>query len=695
MSRWTPQQSSLLSLLLDEVVGTQEMIHIRQDFCRLYDCIRSDHRGNVYFTGSKAEGLHLPGSDEDYMIDVNTLFNITVVQTLQEIDDPHHKLLLCTDNVPLGFALLYSMDPHPAPDCLLSQCLHNINGMHVPCFGSNFFVQYTYDHNTIVPDYPGVTRKRQGPSIETWRPYDDKLESGRDHVPSLHCTFWPNSAAEWTRRTRHFGWPSSHNITSIIDFGCHLVPVGHPHSDTKLTEWRISFSVAERALVWSFNNVQMQCYAVMKIMLKQFIKVKCSSKNFVLCSYFIKTFLFWKYETTDMKFWSPENFGCCIKFLLIEFSKCIQEGILSHYFIPRFNLLSVKLTRDAQAELQQILDMAIQCDISIIRECKTLQGVWSKFLSATEHMNSVVRNRKRENLLISDGCFNTEVDLLLRNMFKKSSPNHTQQLLSVVSKTHLKICLIKISLQILPIIHLFLSSRAGNKEVYQLHKLAHNDALSTDISTCKLWYAFYHLMRKDYTSTLSTVNHILSDITPFALYFRPCSCGGSQHWGSTEAKEFYADMFMDSDITVENRRKTAWLMPFMVDKDMAHVMPLAIQVELLFHDNAFDPLMHLSPYTCAYYLMFLCYHELHQYDKRDRALRQLVDVANNIWQLGPHPHHSLNIIGHCLFLAGDTAQAHEIFVKSWQLTVNHPLWDKHNSASHYLQCLFGCHHHII
>ena len=63
---WTRQQSSLLSLLLDEVVGTQEMINMRQDFCRLYDCIRSNHSGNRYFTGSKAEGLDLPGSDEDY-----------------------------------------------------------------------------------------------------------------------------------------------------------------------------------------------------------------------------------------------------------------------------------------------------------------------------------------------------------------------------------------------------------------------------------------------------------------------------------------------------------------------------------------------------------------------------------------------------------------------------------------------------
>ena len=617
---------------------------------------------------------------------MDTKFQIKVVQTLQEIDDQikNHNMLLCTDNVPLGFALLQyvqSMNSCRSPYCFISLCLQNVNGMHVPCLSSNLFVQYITDRN--IWTHPRDTLKRQGPSIERWSTYQDKSESGTDHVPSIHCTFWPNSASEWTQRPRHFGWPSSHDISSIIDFGCHLVPIGHPHSDTKLTGWRISFSVAERALVWAFNHVQMQCYAVMKIILKQFIKIKCSSKNFVLCSYFIKTFLFWKYETTDTNFWSPEKFRYFIKFLLIEFSKCIQEGILSHYFIPRFNLLSVKLTREAKAELQQIIDIAIQCDVSILRECKTLQGVWSKFLSATENRNSVVRDRDWENLLITDGCFNIDIYLLLAKMYE-SNPNY-RQLLSVGSKSHLKICLFKKSLQMLHIRALLISPCSGNKELYQLHRLTHNDALSTDISTGKLWYAFYLLMRKDYKSTLSTVNQLLSNITPFALY---ACCDKSDHWGSTEAKELYVHRFMDSEITVENRLKTAWLVPFLVEKYIAHMMPLAIQIEFLFNDHASFPFMKLPPYVCAYYLMFLCYHELHQYDQRDQTLRQLIDFVNNKNQSGPFHYKSWNITGHCLFLAGDTTQAREFFIRSYFETQDDPPNDKHNSALHYLKCLF-------
>ena len=120
---------------------------------------------------------------------------------------------------------------------------------------------------------------RQGPSLEHWHDAADRSKSGSDNVPSIHCKFWPDIASKWVTRKRQYGWPTSSDITTIVAFGCHLVPIGYPHSDMKLMEWRLSFSIAERTLVWSFNHVQMQCYAVMKIILKEYIKKSCSEKN--------------------------------------------------------------------------------------------------------------------------------------------------------------------------------------------------------------------------------------------------------------------------------------------------------------------------------------------------------------------------------------------------------------------------------
>ena len=109
MTSWTPELSSILSALLDDVVGTTEEVAIRQDYCRIWDCLMSTlKKDNTYFTGSKAEGLDLPGSDFDMMIDKNNWLCIKVIQSLDERPtiSPYSIFLMSTENVRPGFALL-------------------------------------------------------------------------------------------------------------------------------------------------------------------------------------------------------------------------------------------------------------------------------------------------------------------------------------------------------------------------------------------------------------------------------------------------------------------------------------------------------------------------------------------------------------------------------------------------------------
>ena len=245
----------------------------------------------------------------------------------------------------------------------------------------------------------------------------DRSQSGTDSVASTHCSFWPDVASEWKTRQREFAWPSPHDIKTIVEFGFHLVPVGHPQSDTNMMEWRMSFYVAERTLVLSFNHIQMQCYAVMKLILKEFINPHCSPPCLVLCSFFIKTFLFWEYEETDSSYWCKENFRECVMRLLSKFCECLKlrslshyfipsfnllsvkmtDEALSHYFIPSFNLLSVKMTDEAQKELLRIFDIIRESDISIIKECKTLNTVLVECLHRVHdefHTGNTTRSTK-------------------------------------------------------------------------------------------------------------------------------------------------------------------------------------------------------------------------------------------------------------------------------------------------------------
>ena len=365
MASWTPERSSTLSLLFDEVLGTAEMIKTWQNFCGILDYLAASLRTmSVYYTGSKAEGLDLPGSDDDFMLDINDELNIKMMQTVQDTyGSPSQNIFhVCTKHVPPGFAIL-RLGIHCSSSVLLrlSQRINGVPHLSSVLFNSLFMRERLQNENQT-----NATVAIQGQSLERWGQYEDKSGSGTDRVPSTHCPFWPSGAEEWIQRPRHYGWPTSSDIADITNFGCLLVPVGHPLSPRKEMEWRISFSVAERTLVWAFNNVQIQCYAILKIILKEFVKVKCSPQIYVLCSYFIKTFLFWKFENTETLFWRAENFRDNIIFLLIEFRQCIQEGILKHYFFPRFNLLSIKLTRDAQKELLQLFGTIIQCDIGFL-----------------------------------------------------------------------------------------------------------------------------------------------------------------------------------------------------------------------------------------------------------------------------------------------------------------------------------------
>ena len=247
------------------------------------------------------------------------------------------------------------------------------------------------------------------------------------------------------------------------------------------------------------------------------------------------------------------------------------------------------------------------------------------------------------------------------------------KLSTVFCKTHLKFMVQRDFLFHKHTRSLINSCGSGNKGVYQLQQTAQKDPFSYDISTCKLWCAIFLQMKGDYLSTLNIVNQVLSNIPPYAM------CLGRV---SNESKELYVDMFLDSDFTIIQRARKAWISNMYFPKDLVYseLIPVGIKIELYFA----NPVVFLSPFTCAYYLQFLCYHEMRQYDRRDRALQQLIDVANNPRQCGM-PHTTFNIAGHCLLLAGKQDQAHDMFYRSYTLSQMVPPWDKYNSALWYLQ----------
>ncbi|VDI82800.1 Hypothetical predicted protein [Mytilus galloprovincialis] len=100
----------LYKYLCEEVVGSKSIVRYRRLYYKLHDDILSDNSREVISSGSKAEGLDLPGSDLDMMF---CLKSWKVYEDKPK--DKENVLLLDTDNALPGFALLKKADSSSFP----------------------------------------------------------------------------------------------------------------------------------------------------------------------------------------------------------------------------------------------------------------------------------------------------------------------------------------------------------------------------------------------------------------------------------------------------------------------------------------------------------------------------------------------------------------------------------------------------
>lgn len=119
------------------------------------------------------------------------------------------------------------------------------------------------------------------------------VDESHDVALCLRSKSWIAQAQEWVYRNRV--WPSFELVSHIVSYGPLFVPIGTKYSLNEDLEWRISFSVAEKHLIYSFTHTQLLSYALLKILLKEVIELDTVCKG-LLCSYFIKTVVFWVFE---------------------------------------------------------------------------------------------------------------------------------------------------------------------------------------------------------------------------------------------------------------------------------------------------------------------------------------------------------------------------------------------------------------
>ncbi|XP_063411863.1 uncharacterized protein LOC134694746 [Mytilus trossulus] len=325
----------LYKYLCDEIVGSENIVRYKRLYCKLHDDVLNYYDSEIISSGSKAEGLDIPGSDIDMMLLLKTW-----EAHESKPDNKKEVIILDTENALPGFALLKVTD--------------DVSFIFLPTItvqGNIIASDDFLDYISTKEELNDALSEIHGPSLS------HSFFSEIDIVPCLKCHTWPSVAKQWLLRYRPSGWPSHDIICKVVTEGVLLVPVGSKSSSSEGNplEWRFSFSLSEKLLASSLNHCQFLCYSLLKIFLKQILN-KINRVSDKLCSYHMKTVLFWVLEEDQHLCWIQENLLQCFLSCIQRLHYWISCEYIPNYFIPEHNMLDGKLSHDVLSYLSLLLD---------------------------------------------------------------------------------------------------------------------------------------------------------------------------------------------------------------------------------------------------------------------------------------------------------------------------------------------------
>ncbi|XP_052067190.1 uncharacterized protein LOC127706574 [Mytilus californianus] len=482
---------------LCEKIGTEELFRLRQKYYLLFDFLLIGRHEIVLNSGSKSEGLELEGSDIDVMF---LSRDITVFENEAHCRKKRPNVFIMnTQDIKPGFTILKLSKSSFIPN------------------GSNTFRYSDIWEKDIVLSNVKVKQflKSENKAFDfVHGPCITNKDYTRDYVFCFRCPTWIGQARKLRGKSRL--WPCPSVVDNIERCGTLFVPIGSKTSVTEEFEWRISFSVAEKLLIYSFSHTQMLCYALLKIMLKEIIETYTNSKG-ILCSYFLKTVVFWVSEEYSGDKWQPHMIIPCFMACLARLVYCVDHSYLPHYFIPEINLLDDKLFSNKATELRHLLNEFYGIGPQFFTYSKTLSNRVERHLSSfniINNFNTLYHLNKKYGIEMRSICY---CERCSNNTFSKilklSTKRHNPLNLNVYI---FRICQIAGNSNEITGIDLSL-----NKVFYKIHKQRFPCiilGLNTDAASGWLYLATYLFTLQHFSVSLSIVDYALSKCTPDKLY---------------------------------------------------------------------------------------------------------------------------------------------------------------------------------
>ncbi|CAC5423065.1 unnamed protein product [Mytilus coruscus] len=626
---------------LCQKIGSEEVVKIRRLTC-IIDDLGVQGPDDQITSGSKGEGLHLKGSDYDVMF-IDFLFK--VYESDRDIVPQYGRyipLIMETDDTHPCFTQLRLLDNHDLNLDSEKKWVNIFLGRKASSKRYRLYLkdQFSYIFGVASTNIINI----HGPCIS------DPGET-HDFAFCLKCDKWISQAQPWIIRSRRT-WPSSDLISKIVSCGVLYVPIGFKGSSNEKLQWRISFSVAEKILIFSFNHVQLLCYALLKILVKETVEKDEDLKS-LLCSYFLKTLMFWMLEESDPSMWRPDKMIPCFMSCLKRLIYCVDYSTLLHYFIPDYNLFYLRFDEVKKEKTTRFLKNLFEKGIYCFARSETLFDTMRLSFNATDSL--IAR------------CISTLYEMT--NTVYSHPPRHFKRLHHFLRHSNTKISR-SIFFVMLSFAHQCVPQmsqdqpRSNNKHKYYKYKRDQSHLLigtNSDAVTGWLLLASFFYVHGNYLLSLDIINYALRKCTNEKMY--PWQNGLDQN------QENLLRLLNQEELSTLSKAFTVRYPKFIYNSPISpHEMQLSL------HEQSFP----FHPTIFAHFLSFLCYYHLPEIRSCRQSLILLLETFMQYLTSGQCNPFSVSILltclGICYQMIGETYEARTCFHRASQL-------DEHNLTS--------------
>ena len=631
-------------------IGTREQVCYRRDTVDIAELLVKENFVSLMDTGSCREGFRLNGSDEDKLMwvkDIRVIWN----RSQWLVDNfNYYTIVLCDcSETPPGYVLLQIQLSHLNHPSLLSACEKYKDVQLISSSKFRMFIGSALYHLNSTMHGPCLLSEEHGME------YDVAFGLSSDH--------WPPAALGWIDRCQ--SWPPSAVVADIVRSGCHFVAIGKKEGNHTNDEWRISFTKAERKLVYLMNHTQFLTYGLLKLFLKEIINKDLSEEETVLSSYHMKTAVFWVIQQNTVPCWNPQNlltgFWVCFKLLL----KWVYEGVCPNFFIRENNMFIHKMHHGAQYTLFNKLYDLYEKGIMVVLECPSIGSyMMDNLYSLVFNPNLSLRTN---HMLISEAAFDEGLfgEILKNDVLghpeDKLRPTEYIKKVEKLLRVHLSkyqvLMLQRLTVSALHTTVFYLKSQctdtlSGNRKMYIFDKLYCNMlkiAAKFGVISDMLFIAMHFYATCRYTKAISVLSATKVKLRkPGLIYYRNwdpesyTEAVGGQSW-STKMREAVA-----SDVVLYSH--------------IFYIPELTLEQEYSYKLKR--ETLCIPPFILLHMLEFLCY----QHVDANKAFTALIDLQDVVFKDDRIPYFlkdiSWNIFGTCEQIYGNQFAALFCYIQS-------------------------------